>query len=351
MNVSTVDIFCGAGGLTHGFILEGMPVVAGLDSDDSCRYAYERNNNGAQFIHAKVEDVSTEYIAHLYPTGHVKVLVGCAPCQPFSSYANAKRASDDKWKLLSTFADVIEAVQPDIVSMENVPSLATFQRGAVFAEFVARLERKYAVSHYFVNCPEYGIPQTRRRLVLFASRFGKVEIIDQSHSPENYRTVAQTIGHLPPLAAGEVCPTDPLHRASALSELNLRRIRQSVPGGTWRDWDEDLITQCHRKKSGHTYPSVYGRMKWDEPSPTITTQCHGFGNGRFGHPEQDRAISLREAALLQTFPADYEFVAPGNPWHFATIGRHIGNAVPVGLGRVIARSIKNHVKTITETSC
>lgn len=346
MNISTVDMFCGAGGLTHGFVLEGLPVVAGLDSDDSCRYAYERNN-GASFIHAKVEDLSADEISSLYPSGHVKVLVGCAPCQPFSSYANAKRANDDKWKLLSTFADVIEEVQPDIVSMENVPSLVTFQRGSIFAEFVARLEHHYHVTHYIVHCPDYGIPQTRRRLVLFASRFGKLKLVDKSHTPENYHTVAQTISHLPSIAAGEVCPTDPLHRASALSELNLRRIRQSVPGGTWRDWDEDLITHCHGKQSGRTYPSVYGRMRWDEPSPTITTQCHGYGNGRFGHPEQDRAISLREAALLQTFPPNYEFVAPGSPWHFATIGRHIGNAVPVELGRVIARSIKRHAENIS----
>jgi DNA (cytosine-5)-methyltransferase 1 len=130
-----------------------------------------------------------------------------------------------------------------------------------------------------------------------------------------------------------------------LSDLNLRRIKASKPGGTWRDWDEELIASYHQKVSGDGYVSVYGRMEWHIPAPTITTQFYGFGNGRFGHPEQDRAISLREGALLQTFPEYYEFVEPGKPYYFNALGRHIGNAVPVDLGRVIARSIKYHLQS------
>lgn len=152
------------------------------------------------------------------------------------------------------------------------------------------------------------------------------------------------IGHLPPIPAGGADENDPLHRSSSLSELNLRRIRTSVPGGSWKQWDDTLVAECHRRQTGSTYPSVYGRMRWDEPSPTITTQCYGFGNGRFGHPEQDRALSLREAALLQTFPPMYEFVEEGKPYHIKALGRHIGNAVPVDLGRVIAKSIKMHLE-------
>ena len=140
---------------------------------------------------------------------------------------------------------------------------------------------------------------------------------------------------------------DKLHVASALSEKNLRRIKVSKPGGTWRDWPDDLVADCHRAESGRTYPGVYGRMEWDKPSPTVTTQCYGFGNGRFGHPEQDRAISLREAAILQSFPRDYAFVPDDGEVSFKVLGRLIGNAVPVDLGRAIARSINTHIASVT----
>ncbi len=346
-NCSVIDLFCGAGALTHGFILEGFDVVAGIDVDEACEYPYEANNDGARFINERVEDMTTEEIVALYPEGHVKILVGCAPCQPYSPYTKKKEDKDEKWRLVPKFADLICEVEPDVASMENVPDLATFRDGEVYRAFVDRLKEKgYHVTEYpEVYCPDYGIPQHRTRLVLFASRYGEVEIVDETHSPDEYGTVRDAIGHLEPLEAGQTSESDPLHKASSLSGLNLRRIRASVPGGTWRDWPEELVAECHKKESGQGYASVYGRMAWDEPAPTLTAQCHGFGNGRFGHPEQDRAISLREAALLQTFPEDYQFVAPGDPVYFSVVGRLVGNAVPVELGRVIARSIKRHLET------
>jgi DNA (cytosine-5)-methyltransferase 1 len=158
--------------------------------------------------------------------------------------------------------------------------------------------------------------------------------------------VKDAISGLKPLAAGETDPNDNLHSACCLSDLNLRRIKASKPGGTWRDWDEDLVAVCHRKKSGQTYPSVYGRMRWDAPAPTITTQCFGYGNGRFGHPEQDRAITLREAAILQTFPDSYHFLRKGERLRFDVVGRLIGNAVPVRIGEVVAESLFQHLETL-----
>ena len=139
-----------------------------------------------------------------------------------------------------------------------------------------------------------------------------------------------------------------MHRSSSLSQINLRRIQQSVPGGTWRDWDDDLKLKCHKKDSGTTFPSVYGRMEWDKPSPTITTQFYGYGNGRFGHPEQNRAISLREGAILQSFPDDYIFVDEEHPAKKRELGTHIGNAVPVELGRAIGVSIQRHIEGVGE---
>jgi DNA (cytosine-5)-methyltransferase 1 len=294
--------------------------------------------------------VTAEEIAALYPEGHVKILVGCAPCQPYSPYTKKKEDKDEKWRLVPKFADLICEVEPDVASMENVPDLATFRDGRIYRAFVDRLKEKgYHITEYpNIYCPAYGIPQQRTRLVLFASKYSEIEIVPATHSPDQYRTVRDAIGHLEPLGAGQTSEDDPLHVASSLSMLNLRRIRASVPGGTWRDWPEELVAECHKRKSGKGYASVYGRMQWDEPSPTITAQCYGFGNGRFGHPEQDRAISLREAALLQTFPEDYEFVAPEDPHCITVIGRLIGNAVPVELGRVIAKSIKRHLEAYVD---
>ncbi len=340
---AVVDLFCGAGGLTHGLVLEGFQVIAGIDSDGACKFAYEHNNN-ARFIHSRIEDIVPEEINNLYPEGHAKILVGCAPCQPFSQYKKKKGVKDDKWKLLGKFAELIDHVQPQIVSMENVPELLTFADGQVYDSFVRRLSKNYTVNYYKVFCPEYGVPQNRTRLVLFASKFGAIELVPGTHTEKDYKTVRQTIAHLPSIKAGEVSTLDSLHRASNLSEKNLHRIRQSKPGGTWRDWDEALVANCHREPSGRSYDSVYGRMSWDKPAPTITTQCNGYGNGRFGHPEQDRAISMREAALFQTFPTNYKFLDLGSTWHIETLARLIGNAVPVELTRAMARSIRQHLE-------
>ena len=352
-NCSVIDLFCGAGALTHGFVLEGFNVVAGLDADKSCQYAYEANNHGAFFIEKRVEDATSVELKQLYPEGHVKILVGCAPCQPYSPYNKGRKDKDEKWKLLSNFADLISEIEPDIVSMENVPDLAAFKTGKIYRDFVERLEEDYTVTEYpKVFCPDYGVPQSRKRLVLFASKYGKLELLPATCTPDQYKKVQDVIGDLEPLEAGQVRQKDLYHKASRLSDLNLRRIKASLPGGTWKDWPDELLAQCHRQKSGNGYASVYGRMKWDELSPTITTQCYGFGNGRFGHPDrkQNRAISLREAARLQTFPDDYKFVHPETPHYSTVIGRLIGNAVPIELARVIAESIKHHLETYANES-
>jgi DNA (cytosine-5)-methyltransferase 1 len=339
--ISTVDLFCGAGGLTYGFEQSGLPVKAGYDIDPACKFPYERNNK-AKFILEDVSRISKDDLEKHFAESTVRVLVGCAPCQPFSSYARRYSDKGAKWKLLQDFARLVQECEPEIVSMENVLQL---KHHSVFTEFIQSLKNlNYSIESHEINCLDYGIPQARKRLVLLASKFGEVELIAPTHDEKSYETVRGAIEYLDPLDAGQVSAIDRIHQCSKLSDLNLRRIRASKPGGTWRDWSQDLVAKCHTKKSGKTYPAVYGRMEWDRPSPTITTQCFGFGNGRFGHPEQDRAISLREAALLQTFPANYEFLPHDEPVVFDRIGRLVGNAVPVKLGRVIAESILSHVK-------
>ena len=342
---AVIDLFCGVGGLTYGFVQESFDVVAGFDIDASCRHAYQHNNNST-FIEKNVEGITKKEVEKLYNKKPIKILVGCAPCQPFSSY-NFKNEDSKKWFLLHEFGRIIEEVQPDIVSMENVPQLLNFKKASIFQDFLNVLTKnEYKFSYKVVECPKYGIPQKRKRLVLLASKFGEIELIKETHTEKEYITVENTIGHLEPLSHGGQSKSDPLHKVPKLNALNLARIRQSKPGGSWRDWDKALQLKCHQKESGQSYVSVYGRMRWNEPSPTITTQCYGLGNGRFGHPEQDRAISLREAALLQTFPNNYEFVAPNTPVTTRVLGTHIGNAVPPKLGQVIAKSIKNHLKNV-----
>jgi DNA (cytosine-5)-methyltransferase 1 len=281
-----------------------------------------------------------------YPKGHIRVLVGCAPCVTFSKYTQGlDHKKNPKWALLNHFARLVRELKPDIVSMENVPEL---QRHSVFHRFLETLaDEGYNFPDdskgRIVYCPDYGIPQQRSRLVIVASRLGPIELVPATHRPSRYRTVCDVLRELPKLGPGDECPNDPLHRTSRLSPLNLRRIRHSIPGGTWRDWPRELVAKCHTERTGKTFPSVYGRMEWEHPSPTITTQFYGFGNGRFGHPNQDRAISLREGAMLQSFPKKYAFVESGGEYHFKTIGRMIGNAVPVRLGEIVGRTIERHV--------
>jgi len=346
-NITAVDLFCGAGGLTRGLRDAGVNVTAGYDIDPQCRHAYEHNNVGAKFILQSVKDVTKMDLAARYPKGHIRVLAGCAPCQPFSRYTRRNEPRDEeKWCLLNEFGRLIQEVRPEIVSMENVPEL---QRYRVFKDFLQCLEDE---GYYFNNtdetrvlfCPTYGMPQNRKRLVLIASRLAPIELVPPTHKKSQFLTVSDVLRNLPQIEAGKINADDALHSSRGLSKINMKRIRASVPGGTWRDWPTALRLKCHSKEKGSTYPSVYGRMAWNQPSPTITTQFYGYGNGRFGHPEQNRALSLREGAVLQTFPTDYEFVAPNEDFSFNAIGRMIGNAVPVRLGEIIGQSILRHLK-------
>lgn len=339
---SVVDLFCGAGGLAHGFKLERFDVVAGYDVDEACRYPFEHNNH-APFVRRDVSDLGASELNGLFYPGEPRILVGCAPCQPFSIY-NSKN-DDPKWRLVSKFADLIVEAQPDVVSMENVPRLLAFDGGRVFEGFAARLRGAgYHVHHEIVYLPNYGLAQRRSRLVLLASRLGPIRLEAPTTPPEQHATVWDAIGDLPPIGAGETHPADRIHVSAGLTEINLRRIRASRPGGTWREWDEDLVADCHKTEKGRSYDCVYSRMRADHPAPTITTQFYGFGTGRFGHPEQDRALSIREGAILQSFPRDYAFVKPGDQVRVHTLGRMIGNAVPVLLGRAIARSVEAHIR-------
>lgn len=338
--IVAVDLFCGAGGLSEGLRQAGVEVAAGVDVDASCRYAYEANI-GAPFVEKDVGDLRGEDLAAYWPAGSVRLLAGCAPCQPFSAYRRGKETSHEvQWPLLNEFGRLVRESMPEYVTMENVPRIGKTQ---VFLDFVSTLEELgYKVDWRSCYGPRYGLPQERRRLVLIASLHGVVRVPDGEIEPRDFRTVRDAIGALPPIQAGERSSEDPLHVSRNLSDLNLKRIVASRPGGTWEDWPVDLRSPCHQRATGASFRNVYARMSWDVPSPTITTLAYNFGAGRFGHPEQDRPMSLREAALLQGFPPGYRFFEHGQSFSLQGASRLIGNAVPPPLAKAIGDVLTTH---------
>jgi DNA (cytosine-5)-methyltransferase 1 len=343
--ISAIDLFCGAGGMTYGLTLAGIEVEAGIDIDQQAEYAYVTNNPCSKFLCWDLSRKNCRSIEKLFRPGKIRLLAGCAPCKPFSKLTNGIPNHND-WDLLDNFGRFIRGIVPEIVTMENVPELA--DRGSeVFQRFIEVLERlEYNLDWRIVDCSQYGVPQSRRRLVLLASQIGKIEVPAGLYSnPDRRKTVRQIIGDLRPLKIGESDPYDPLHTASLLSPMNLKRIKATPhDGGSRQDWPDDLVLDCHRKKSGERYFSIYGRMRWDKPAPTMTTLCTGIGNGRFGHPEQDRSITLREAALFQSFPRRYVFWPSNQQLNKSAVSRFIGNAVPPKLAKMLGKAIIRHLE-------
>ncbi len=335
------DLFCSIGGLTYGLQRAGLLVKGGLDIDQSCKYPYEKNCK-AKFITEDIRNVNYNDIQPFLEDAKYRALVGCAPCQPFSSHAFKFRKSvtDDKWNLIGEFLRIIHEGMPEIISMENVPNLVNKDIFFYFSNELRKLG--YKISYQIVSCARLGVPQSRRRLVLLGSLLGEISLIELGKG--KLKTVRQAIGHLEEIKHGDASCDDRLHTCSTLTPINLDRMRASKPGGSWEDWPKNLLPNCYRKSSGKSYRSVYGRMEWDKPGPTLTTQFYRYGTGRYGHPEQDRALSLREGAILQTFPKSYEFCAPEESINFTRIGRHIGNAVPPSLSHVIGKSILKHME-------
>ncbi|SMN01897.1 DNA-cytosine methyltransferase [uncultured Candidatus Thioglobus sp.] len=347
--IIAVDLFCGAGGLTKGLENSGIKVNLGVDIDPACEYPYSENNSGI-FLKKSVTNLSGSEIQENFKKGSIKLLAGCAPCQTFSGHNKKKsNTSDGRWWLLLEFERLIKEVQPELVTMENVPGLLST---GVFKTFKNTLiDLGYTVDFKVVDCSKYGLPQNRKRLVLLASKIGNIHLLAPSEfTIQTTRTVKDAIGGLESISAGGISSTDHLHKSSNLTELNLKRMKASKPGGNWKDWDKSLVLDCHKKASGSGFLGVYGRMEWNRPSPTITTQFLGFSRGRFGHPEQNRALSLREGAILQGFPKDYKFIPENEEPKTTIVSRLIGNAVPVTLGELIGQSIVKHISNTLQSN-
>lgn len=348
-NIEVIDLFCGVGGLTHGLIRQGLNVIAGVDNEESCKWAYE-NNNKSKFLKKDIKTINGNEILKLYSNNAIKVLAGSPPCQPFSILRKRfknQNEIDPKYELIIDFLKIIIDVNPDIVIMENVPGMESKE---IFKNFINKLQQlNYFITYKIVDCSKIGIPQTRKRLVLLASKFEKINFIKSFQNKKT--TVKDVIKNLPKIKAGEICKQDKLHQSSKLSELNLKRIKFLKSGRTLKDLPDNLKPQCKINNFGKNFKNSYSRMEWDKPAPTITTNFLWYGTGKYGHPEQDRTISLREGAIFQTFPNDFDFFNPNlKKTQLKIIARQIGNAVPVKLAEIIGESVIKHLKENIKTS-
>ncbi|MFL6263362.1 MAG: DNA cytosine methyltransferase [Thermoanaerobaculia bacterium] len=362
-----IDFFCGAGGMTHGLLAAGIDVLAGVDNHLPCKATYEHQNNNRRpsgnpprFIHADISTLDPfEFAASIQVerSDDSLIFAGCSPCQFWSKVNTSRERSAKSKALLEHFRRFVDALRPGYIIVENVPGLQTRSDTSGLAAFLRFLDgASYTYDHETVAVCLYGVPQKRWRYLLLATRVSPSGIEPAISLPE---PEAKAAGSFPEnmkvkyylgkqngfqaIQAGFRCEEPPLHWAAKLSDSNLQRIRKTPSnGGSRATWSKDpeLQIEAYRGKDD-IFRDVYGRMSWDEPAPTITTRFNSLSNGRFGHPDEHRAISLREGAILQTFPMGYVF-----PPNFPETARQIGNAVPPELARRIGCRLTEHYRSI-----
>lgn len=331
-----IDCFCGAGGLSLGFENAGFLVEYAFDLDESAINTYKKNpkyHRGAAFVR-DIYNVSKESIEKDlgHPLGTVDVVIGGPPCQGFS----VQRRGDDndpRNQLVLEYVRLLKEIRPRFFVMENVSGILS-QRGKPFVDALVTnmTEAGYVLQQKKLTASEYGVPQDRKRVIIVGELTSGKSATFKYPEPQDgeKKTVRSAIQDL--MDKDET--TVPNHKADKLSPINLKRI-QSITEGQGRDsLPEELQLDCHKTHAGHRHLDTYGRMAWDQPSPTITARFDSFSRGRFGHPVLDRTITLREGARLQTFPDDFEFVGTK-----VEVARQIGNAVPPILSQAIANSV------------
>lgn len=336
-----IDFFCGGGGMTCGLRQAGIHVIAGVDFDKNAKATYEYNNPGSQFIHTDIRRLRSNYFERnfsIHPNDDHLILVGCSPCQYYSIINTDRTKSELSKTLLLNFARFVEYYKPGYVLVENVPGIVT-NKESVLPQFLKKLHKLgYKVTQGIVDMSHYGVPQSRRRFSLIATRLD--HDISLPAKDNHILTVADVLGErngFPKIAAGHKDPTPFAHSSAGLSDISLRRMTITPHNGgdrlSWKDIP-DLQLPCYIGKDD-SFRDTYGRIWWDRPSPTITTKFFCISNGRFAHPEEDRALSIREGATLQTFPKDYEFKTNS----IAAAARIIGNAVPCEYAKRLGKTI------------
>ena len=338
--LQAIDFFSGAGGLTHGFKAAGITVLAGIDNDSLCKATFEKNSRGAVFFERDITEYSPadlENDLRIKKKDNYMIFAGCAPCQFWSIIRTSKEKSKKTKNLILDFQKFIEYFRPGFVVVENVPGISS-KRESPMGNFIAALESfGYDVAHGITDMSLYGVPQKRRRFTLLASRVSCISLPKPAGKETTVKDVLGTKNGFPKIKAGTRDETSFLHTAANLSKKNIERLQMtSKNGGVRSSWQNKKTHQLACYASGEKkFYDTYGRMWWDKPSPTITTKFVSISNGRFAHPEENRGISLREGATLQTFPKNYEFIGTS----IASIAKMIGNAVPPEFAKIIGKQI------------
>lgn len=341
--LKAVDFCCGSGGMTYGFREAGIRVLAGIDVDHKCKETYEANNRPSKFIQADIKTLTVEALAkktRIKQNDDNLIFICCSPCQYWSIMNTDKTKSEDTKDLLSDFQKFVEHFMPGHLVIENVPGILNRSEESPLESFLKFLDIKgYKYSYEVINASHYGVPQTRRRFLLIASRVAEKVTLPIADTKEHPPTVRQFIGdenRFPRISAGHIDSTNFLHTTARLSLNNQMRLELTPhDGGTRKSWSNTELQIPAYKGKDDSFQDIYGRMFWDKPAPTITTKFHSISNGRFGHPEQDRAMSLREGARLQTFGLRYKFFSKS----IAGVAKLIGNSVPPALSKRIAKAI------------
>ncbi len=345
--LKAIDFFCSGGGMSFGLQQAGIDVIAGIDFDPECEQTYKANIKNAKYILADVgklkeEDLQKEL--EIKKNDDSLIMVGCSPCQYWTIIRTTKEKSKKSKNLLHEFHRFIKFYNPGYVVVENVPGILGKSEESGLNRFVDDLKKQGYIVHYeVVMLNDYGVPETRKRFSLVANRVTKKELFPK---PDNSRpVVADFIGAkngFSKIKAGHKDETNFIHTVAGLSDTNIKRLKMTPKsGGTRHAWAHtNMQLNAYKKKNGNiSFNDTYGRMAWDKPAPTITTKFFSISNGRFAHPEENRAISLREGATLQTFPKTYKFY--GNS--ISSIARMIGNAVPPLFAKQIGKVIvQNH---------
>ena len=339
--IKAVDFFCSGGGMTYGMRKAGIDVFAGIDVDINCKDTYEKNNPNSKFILADIfelEEKKLEKDINLKKDDDDLILIGCSPCQYWSIVRTNKTKSENSKNLLAEFHRFVRYFNPGFVVVENVPGILKKKEESGLQEFISDLGRRgYKIQYKIVNLNEYGVPQTRKRFSLIASRVTEKPIFPEPYK-NNKPVVKDFIGThngFPKVNAGFRDKSEFNHTVAGLTEKNIVRLGKTPKnGGSWLVWanDSNLKRDFY---NGNGFKDNYGRMSWDKPAPTITTKFISISNGRFGHPEENRAISIREGATLQTFPKNYVFYTK----NIEATARMIGNAVPPEYAKRIGETI------------
>lgn len=338
-----IDFFCGGGGMTCGLRQAGIDVIAGVDFDGNAKETYEFNNPGSAFIYKDIKNLWSNYFERNFDVKKNDdrlIMVGCSPCQYYSIINTDHSKAEMSRGLLINFSRFIEYYRPGFVLVENVPGIVT-NKETVLYRFLDKLNLlgyKNMVTE-IVDMSQYGVPQSRRRFSLIATRLDGVKVSLPQKS-EKVLTVADVLGKqngFTPIEAGHRDTTDFQHTTAGLSPKSLQRMALTPHNGgnrlSWAD-QKELQLACYVGKDD-IFKDNYGRMWWDRPSPTITTKFFSISNGRFAHPDEDRALSIREGATLQSFPKDYVFKTTS----IAGAARIIGNAVPCEYARRLGETV------------